>query len=201
MYKVFSNEKSIVLTDDLANYRSGYDTLFLKYVAKEGLSLALNLLDKSEGINQLTIYHANLDELWAEFKSLYQFVEAAGGVVSNEASETLFIRKRERWDLPKGKMDAGEKPETTALREVKEECGVNDLSVGNKLTSTYHIYEQTNVAFLKETHWYQMNSTFQGDLKGDDSEGITAVEWVGDDKMDQVLSDTYPAIRQLLQSL
>ncbi|TAE62283.1 MAG: NUDIX domain-containing protein, partial [Bacteroidetes bacterium] len=43
-------------------------------------------------------------------------LEAAGGVVTNEAGEVLWIFRRGFWDLPKGKLDAGETLEQCALR-------------------------------------------------------------------------------------
>ena len=39
--------------------------------------------------------------------------------------ETLFIFRRNKWDLPKGKMDQGDESiERTAIREVQEETGI-----------------------------------------------------------------------------
>lgn len=55
----------------------------------------------------------------------------AGGVVVRHRSdglpELLLVtgrRHRDHWVLPKGHVDPGEVPETTAMREVREESGV-----------------------------------------------------------------------------
>jgi 8-oxo-dGTP pyrophosphatase MutT (NUDIX family) len=53
-----------------------------------------------------------------------QLIEAAGGLVLNERGNLLMIFRRGKWDLPKGKRDAGESIETCAVREVEEETGL-----------------------------------------------------------------------------
>ncbi|HKN65663.1 MAG TPA: NUDIX domain-containing protein [Gemmatimonadaceae bacterium] len=55
---------------------------------------------------------------------------SAGGVVYRRAAgraEVAMVRvgPKRRWQLPKGIVDEGEKPEETAVREVREEAGVN----------------------------------------------------------------------------
>ena len=52
---------------------------------------------------------------------------AAGGLVENEKGEILFMFRRGKWDMPKGKRDPGETLEECALREVEEETGVGQL--------------------------------------------------------------------------
>ena len=55
---------------------------------------------------------------------------AGGGVVTNEHGDLLMIFRRGKWDLPKGKLDKGETIEACALREVTEETGVQNLTLG-----------------------------------------------------------------------
>jgi hypothetical protein len=61
---------------------------------------------------------------WKRFVKQFTVIEAAGGVVLNEADDWLFIHRLGRWDLPKGKLEKGEKPKQAATREVSEECGI-----------------------------------------------------------------------------
>lgn len=61
-------------------------------------------------------------------------VQAAGGVVVRDGPDgprvALVHRPRyDDWSLPKGKADAGETPEATALREVAEETGMRCKAV------------------------------------------------------------------------
>ena len=43
---------------------------------------------------------------------------AGGGLVQNDKGELLLIYRRGKWDLPKGKLDAGEF--TTAMKQMKK---------------------------------------------------------------------------------
>jgi hypothetical protein len=42
---------------------------------------------------------------WRQFASQFALIRAAGGVVSNDRDEVLFIYRLEKWDLPKGKVE------------------------------------------------------------------------------------------------
>ena len=57
---------------------------------------------------------------------------AAGGLVLNEKNELLMIFRRGFWDLPKGKVDEGETLEQCAVREVKEETGLQNIRLGDQ---------------------------------------------------------------------
>src|SRR5687768_6689838 len=74
--------------------------------------------------------------VWRRFRKQYKLVLAGGGVVRNSKDKILFIYRNDRWDLPKGKAEHGELVEETALREVKEECGLNHLIMIGHITDT-----------------------------------------------------------------
>lgn len=105
-------------------------------------------------------------------------MHAAGGKVLNEDQEVLFIYRREKWDLAKGKVDKGETLEEAALREVKEECGPVQLQLQQFLIATYHIYEHKNKWVLKTTFWYQMSATRYQALIPQMEEDITEMKWI-----------------------
>ena len=127
---------------------------------------------------------------------------AGGGVVVNEKNQVLFIYRRKKWDLPKGKLDPGEDIKACAIREVMEETGIRDLTIGNLIIVTTHSYEENGLNMQKETHWFEMkastvdNSTLTPQLEED----IEKIEWVSPENLEEYLSETYTNIQQVLNS-
>ncbi|QQS63451.1 MAG: NUDIX domain-containing protein [Chitinophagaceae bacterium] len=74
----------------------------------------------------------------------FKIVEAAGGIVQNENKEILFIYRRNKWDLPKGKIEKKELPENAAAREIEEETGIKTFILKRKLA--VHFISITNMA-------------------------------------------------------
>lgn len=99
----------------------------------------------------------NIDSFIDELKNYLNFVEAAGAIIFNEQRELLTIYRRKKWDFPKGKIDSGEIPILTAIRETYEECNLTlTQKNGVFFDFTYHIYYQNNY-ILKKTHWFIFN--------------------------------------------
>ena len=129
-------------------------------------------------------------------------IMAGGGVVVNEKNQVLFIYRRKKWDLPKGKLDPGEDIKACAIREVMEETGIRNLTIGNLIIVTTHSYEENGMNMQKETHWFEMkastvdNSTLTPQLEED----IEKIEWVSPENLEEYLSETYTSIQQVLNS-
>ena len=107
-------------------------------------------------------------------------VVAAGGYVvrpGDAAPEVLMIFRRGVWDLPKGKQDRGETIEACALREVREEVGVDQLHLGPALGTTLHGYERDGRYHVKTTYWFLMR-TPETHFTPQAQEGIEEVAWV-----------------------
>ena len=75
-------------------------------------------------------------------------------------------------DLPKGKAEKGETIRETAIREVMEETGIENLKIDKYFSNTFHIVRNKRKYFLKETSWFLMSSNFKGKLKPQIKEGI-----------------------------
>ena len=106
------------------------------------------------------------------------FINAAGGIVKKDEL-FLWIFRNNNWDFPKGKIENNESYKNAAIREVKEECGLDDyIEVLNPLHKTFHVYSIGQKKYLKLTHWFLMNYTGNAVLSPQYEEGITKVVWV-----------------------
>ena len=141
-----------------------------------------------------------ITENWESFCANYVLIEAAGGLVYNDRNQLLMIFRHGKWDLPKGKLEVGENIEQCAIREVEEECGVSGLIITKQLQETYHTYEINEQKILKRTYWFEMESSFKGDLEPQTEEGITKVVWVDKQDIAEKLENSYGNIIELLQA-
>ncbi len=132
--------------------------------------------------------------------SVTRIIQAAGGLVENDRGELLFMLRRNKWDLPKGKTEPGELPHECALREVKEETGIQELKLGSFLLVTAHRYEEQGVEILKETHWYRMKAAGDQPLVPQLEEDITVLRWVGEMQLEEMKQNTYSNILDVLKA-
>jgi len=138
--------------------------------------------------------------VFSTIKKKLTIIKAAGGLVTNAKGEFLFIFRNKKWDLPKGKVEKGEKIKATAVREVEEECGVKIEKREERLCKTYHIYELGNKIILKRTSWYKMSVKGSPKLIPQTAEGITTASWVAKDGIAAKLKNTYPLILEVLKA-
>ena len=109
---------------------------------------------------------------------------SAGGVVfrgDKERAEVVLISVggQNRWQLPKGLVDQGENPETTAVREAREEGGVSSEVVQPIETIEYWyagLDKGIRVRFHKRVHFYLLRY-LSGDTKDHDWE-VNEARWV-----------------------
>ena len=126
---------------------------------------------------------------------------AAGGLVFNEHNELLMFLRRGYWDLPKGKLDPGETIEACAVREVEEETGLRNITLGKFITITTHEYFDTYLDedVIKESHWYHMAAGSDQPLVPQAEEDITLIKWVKKDALPEYLNNTYPTIVEVIR--
>jgi len=160
-----------------------------------------NLINDLEQGNQEqgTIYSNEPERVWRNILAKHQYIVAAGGIVYNEEGKILIIERLGKWDLPKGKLEEGEDIPTCAVREVMEECGIEDIRLGKELISTYHTYPYKGKPTLKRTYWFRMQTSFKGELVPQAEEDITKALWIAPSDLQMVLDNTYASIAQLLK--
>jgi 8-oxo-dGTP pyrophosphatase MutT (NUDIX family) len=198
MYKVFFNDRNIFLTDDFTQTFQLKYGLFYKYREIEDLKELLDFYRNLKIIDNLYIFHNDIEELRTIFRSCFKIIEAAGGLVKNRKGQVLIIHRRGRWDLPKGKLEINESLEDAALREVSEECGIRDLSIVSRLITTYHSYLLDNQSVLKKTMWFEIFYTGDSEPVPQLKEDITEIRWVDPSHLKIVMQDTYKAILDVL---
>lgn len=130
----------------------------------------------------------------------YEHVIAAGGVVKNNQDEILLIHRRGYWDLPKGKLDEGEAIANCAIREVEEETGVQNLTLGTLIDCTYHIYDTYGSDAIKTTYWYAMETNDGNTLIPQAEEDITEAVWVPKHNLPAYYEHTYATIQDILKA-
>lgn len=141
------------------------------------------------------------DAILQEFTNNFNHIEAAGGVVCNANNEILLIKRFGRWDLPKGKVEPKEPIPDAAVREVVEETGIKNISLGKRLTTTYHTYLLNGKPMLKSTHWFAMEAQANDTLKPQTEEGIEQVKWVKRSDLYVYLSDSFASLLSVLKAL
>ena len=87
---------------------------------------------------------------------------SCGGLVIFRSKILLLYKnynnRYEGWVLPKGTVEPGEIHEATALREVKEEAGV-DAVIVEYIDKTMYSFVVPEDTVSKEVHWYLMRSS------------------------------------------
>lgn len=104
----------------------------------------------------------------------------------------------QRWQLPKGIMGRGEKPEETALREVREETGLRAEIVAPLETIEYWYYGRggaKRLRFHKTVYFYLMRYV-EGDTADHDHE-VTEARWAPIDEAARML--TFKSERKLVE--
>jgi ADP-ribose pyrophosphatase YjhB (NUDIX family) len=192
MYKVFVNQKEIILTST-APKGKGVKVLPLKSTPFKNIIRII----RTTRVKRLYLMHDNPRKLLSGFKKKLPVTIAAGGVVQHEEGKLLFIYRKKRWDLPKGRVDKGETLEGAAKREVKEETGVKKIKVGKPAGVTYHVFKRNNRYQLKETHWFFMKTSYEGVLTPEIKEDITKATWKNKSKTAKAIKNTYPNIEDL----
>ncbi len=191
MYKVFVNNTPIILSTK--KVIDDYETIHIKNAVFP--DIIRKILEQKD--SKYHLYHKNEDRLLEYLFTKLPVVYAGGGKVYNSKKEILFIHRNGKWDLPKGKAEKKEDMETTAIREVEEETGVNGLRITKFLYKTFHIFKRNGEFRLKVTYWFEMITDFNGELRPQKEEGIMKVKWKDMKKAKKALKDSYANIKML----
>lgn len=199
MYKVFYQDRIIYLTDNFSSHFYNSYGLFYKFYDLNELSDLVRLFLLLTKIRKLFIFHTNTESLFTNFSLQFNNINAGGGVLLNDEGKILVIKRRGKWDLPKGKFKQGEQPEEAALRETEEEVGLSAISITDSLSPTYHIYEESSKLILKKTFWFKMRTSSMQPPVPQEDEEITDAVWIQPEEIQTILGNTYLSVVDVLK--
>jgi 8-oxo-(d)GTP phosphatase len=138
------------------------------------------------------------EEVKAFIKDQFKIIKAAGGLVY-KGDQMLMIYRLGKWDLPKGKLEKGERTVEGALREVEEECSISVLAE-DKITSTWHTYVSEGRQILKKTTWYRMQCLSDASMHPQVEEGIEDIRWMARPEVEKALGNSYGSIQEVFRT-
>lgn len=131
-----------------------------------------------------------------------KFEESAGGIVYKKEHGKTFIlvskhSQHHGWVFPKGRIGdeiANESKEETAIREVKEETGIDGvIEIALSPVSYFYVWEEERI---KKTVYYFIMNFVGGNIEEHDYE-MEEVEWIEKEKVLDRL--TYPSDKKVWQ--
>jgi 8-oxo-dGTP pyrophosphatase MutT (NUDIX family) len=196
MYKVHFENRFILISpepDRIQKYG-----LFHKFYDTKELYKIITDFQSDKSITAINIYGPDIKHIWKIFRIFFTEVGAAGGLVKHTSGRYLFIEKKGKLDLPKGHIEEGEEPETCALREVSEECGITGHKIVKAISPSYHTYSWEGISYLKKTNWFLMSYDGKMRIEPQTSEGITKVEWLFPDELNSIKGSAWLSLMDLI---
>lgn len=199
--KIYFNDKPLFLCDALEEAIEPFvhhdDAVFIDELDAHTVKSMIHEMQQ-EKVHAGVFLHPDLEELKKAVFKKFVLIQAAGGLVENENGEWLLIHRRGKWDLPKGKLEKGEKLEKCAVREVEEETGLKKVKLVQPLCITWHTYHEGTKFILKESHWYKLKVAGKQTLVPQTEEDILEVKWVKPSGIDEYRGLSFPSITDVL---
>ncbi|WP_341835447.1 NUDIX domain-containing protein [Chitinophaga pollutisoli] len=195
---IYINERPLIiagLQTSLQPEFTGATTLFSPSAAEVAQTIAL--LEKNQ-LPAVVFRTGEPETLLDLVKSHFTVLVAAGGLVTNEAGDILLMFRRGKWDLPKGKQDDGETLEACALREVQEETGLKNVTLGRLITETFHYYSLKDKHILKHSYWYRMHFFGTELTIPQIEEDIMDIQWIKPEHIAKYMPYSYQNIVDVL---
>jgi ADP-ribose pyrophosphatase YjhB (NUDIX family) len=173
--------------------------VWVQNVSDDDLNILLNFLDSKIPTNLFSLYLSvkDYDGIKHFLRKKFKVVKAAGGLVRKK-DKFLMIYRMKKWDLPKGKIEKGEKNRKAAVREVEEECNVT-VKVEGKICTTWHTYTMNRRAMIKKTRWYVMDVVDDSKMRPEISEDIEETRWMNGKEVYHALEHSYKSISHVFE--
>ena len=194
MHKIYFEKRCIIICDPSEEALSDPNSVEFHPGERIDVHALVRMFEVQDTLSRIYIPTPDIEQTYRRICGEFREVNAAGGLVSNRRGDYLLISRSGLWDLPKGHQEAGEDIEVTALREVQEETGVEELELRRLICITDHVYLRGGVWHLKHTWWYDMLYTNPTDLTPQREEDISKAAWVAKSSLPPFLKNTYPSI-------
>ena len=199
MHKIYFEKRCIMICSPDDQALSDPNAIMFKLGEDLDIHDLVGMVETSGSLQRICIPTGDIEDTYRRICSEFKEVNAGGGLVSNRRGDYLLISRNGLWDLPKGHQDPGEPIETTALREVREETGINELEMRGLICITDHCYRRDGIWHLKHTWWYDMLYTDPTDLTPQTEEDISKAAWVAKSSLPPFLRNTYPSIAEVFR--
>lgn len=197
MYRLYFQSRSIIVTSDAEQTTTDPNAVILVNPEYSELKNLPYEFEKNEKIDNLYVITENEDSCFEQICSDLVKVEAGGGLVENSEGECLMIYRQGKWDLPKGKREECENINESAIREVKEECGVENIEIDSLICDTYHTYHMDGKFIVKDTKWYLMKYSGNGETTPQLAEDIEKAVWIRPEELSEYVNETYMSVQDV----
>ena len=199
MRKVFFEKRCIIICSPDDPALSDPNAIQFRLGENIDIHTLIDMVETSDSLQRTCIPTDDIEATYRKICSEFIEVNAGGGLVSNRRGDFLLINRNGLWDLPKGHQEPGEPIDTTALREVQEETGIDNLELKDLICITDHCYRRNEKWHLKHTWWYSMLYTDPTDLTPQKEEDIAKAAWVAKSSLPPYLTNTYPSIVEVFR--
>ena len=199
MRKVFFEKRCIIICSPDDPALSDPNAIQFRLGENIDIHTLIGMVETSDSLQRTCIPTDDIEETYRRICGEFVEVNAGGGLVSNRRGDFLLISRNGLRDLPKGHQDPGEPIEVTALREVQEETGINELELRDLICITDHCYRRDGKWHLKHTWWYSMLYTAPTELTPQREEDIAKAAWVAKSSLPPYLTNTYPSIAEVFK--
>ena len=199
MHRIYFEKRCIMICSPDDQILSDPNIIRFSLGESPDIHSLVEMVEVSGSLHRVCIPSADPEDTYRKICAEFLEVNAGGGLVSNRRGDYLLISRNGLWDLPKGHQDPGEDIAVTALREVQEETGIEDLELRDLICITDHCYRRDGIWHLKHTWWYDMLYTDPTDLTPQTEEDITKAAWVAKSSLPPYLLNTYPSIQEVFR--
>ena len=199
MHKIYFEKRAIIICTPDDQALSDPNVILFRLGESLDIHSLIDMVEYSDSLYRICIPTDDIEATYKKVCAEFLEVNAGGGLVSNRRGDFLLISRSGLWDLPKGHQDPGEDIAVTALREVEEETGIEDLVLRDLICITDHCYRRDGIWHLKHTWWYDMLHTDPADLTPQTEEDISKAAWVAKSSLPPYLLNTYPSITEVFR--